>query len=205
MKTLKFLVAVTIFAIIMVGCSALNYPTEPTDKKQDSQPLNLNAMETSSTYDISPSGTWDGEQTYELFESQLALKSLTLGKIATFNTIGSAIIAPDEKAKEVTIKIEAQKWNSCPYFPDGALFFHCNPSGIAFDPPAKIVVDLKELGWVKKQVFHLYYWDEAQKTWIKKSSTNDSTSEKDLIEWNESDYTVTLLIPHFSIWAISDD
>jgi len=191
-----------LFIITLPGCGSIKSPTEPVKQAESKQLL------TGSQTTIPPAAeenVWYAERTYQLSSDKEW--PIDINGVVSFSTCGTNIIPTRKGAKTWTISLLVTHLgvNIDPNFPDGALYFTFGPTGTAFVNPATV-----QLKWVKlfgssevNSNLNLYLWDTATFSWIKKSNSNDVG--ENLPQWDKLLGKVTFGVPHFSLWAISQD
>ncbi len=202
---MRFLIIATIFLaflciITLPGCSLVKNPTEPNAQTEATR---VSSVSSPSKPPAPEENIWYGERTYQLLSDKVL--PIDINGVASFSTCGTDIIPTRRGAKTWTISalVTLLQANIDPNFPDGALYFTFGPAGTAFQNPAKV-----ELKWAKLSIpadldLNLYLWDATSFSWVKKSSSNAVGDS--LALWDKVTGKVVFGVPHFSIWAISQD
>jgi len=202
---MRFLLISTIFltflfVLTLPGCSLVKAPTEPNAQTEATRISGTNLPNKSPS---SNENIWYGVKTYQL-RSDLVLP-IEIKGVATFSTRGTDIIPTRPRVKTWTISVLVTRLQAGidPVFPDGALYFTFGPSGTVFQNPAKVELKWALLVTPANTALNLYLWDNTSFSWVKKSNSNAEGDS--LALWDKANGHVSFGVPHFSIWAISQD
>ncbi len=105
-------------------------------------------------------------------------------------------------ARNTTIFGEVDGISPCSEWPTGCIRIHFEPSGLRFDPPAKLELRFDKLAVDIGDVIYLNWWNPGTSQWITISDWNETGGN---YQWDKKGMKVRFNIHHFSIYSFSKD